>query len=106
MADVHRLTRKPPTPMKLYPQVRCRTCYRKGVRTVTRNICAACPGWPGLCSPTCFREYHEYQAWHNRRAEFIRNNVPQPGLGARGQGQSHRPLPDAHWRNLSKETGQ
>ena len=55
----HSLVRKPPTPRKKYPQLRCRQCIFEGrsKRKDTRNMCRTCER--GLCSRKCFDSYHE-----------------------------------------------
>lgn len=39
---------------------RCQLCALSGRgRKRTHVFCAACPGQPGLCVDTCFKEYHK-----------------------------------------------
>jgi len=39
---------------------RCQLCAMSGRgRKRTHVFCAACPGQPGLCVDTCFKEYHK-----------------------------------------------
>ena len=47
----------PPTENKKYPQRKCVSCRRGGVRRDTRYYCDDCIGRPALCRD-CFREYH------------------------------------------------
>ena len=57
---LHLLSQKPPTLCNPRPYVACRQCRAEGrASKTTRNICAICPGNPGLCSTQCFINYHQ-----------------------------------------------
>ena len=78
---MHQRVHIPPTEKKIYPQKRCRECYKKKIRKETRCHCDVCPAKPGLCEGTCFDDYHERlknrisRAARTRRRKAARRNV-------------------------------
>lgn len=38
---------------------RCRQCFINNIRKDTNYYCGACKGNPGLCTPKCFKEFHQ-----------------------------------------------
>ena len=56
--SLHLHIRKPATSTNPKPQARCQNCRRKGFQRLSYWICSQCHKQPGLCSRTCFEEYH------------------------------------------------
>ena len=63
--ELHVLIKKPETLKDKYPYARCRNCSFNGRPGVdTRWICQQCPEHPGICSKTCFEQYHAQRGYH------------------------------------------